>query len=85
MDRAHHLVGVGRQDGEGLDRLAVRRRPGFPQAGQSEWPAVLEPDQVRLLRLAPGRRLPLVKAVYWHQAAALLERGPKGRLVGSGL
>jgi hypothetical protein len=34
VDWLHHLVGIGSEYGEGLQRLAVLRAPTFPEAGK---------------------------------------------------
>ena len=89
----HGRVGRGREDRAGLDRLPrrpfgqrsrVRRplghRPMLPQPGEGERPAVLQPEQPRLLLPAPAG--PLVEAVGRDQAAP---RAPGGRKEGLAL
>ena len=66
MQRAHRRVGLGGDDREGVELLAVGRpRPALPQPGQRE---ELAPDRMDVERLLAAalpvtERLPLVEGV----------------------
>lgn len=79
MDGGHEFVGVGGEDGEGLERGSVLLVPALPEAGEGEWLARFERDAEGLLVFA-GDALPLVEAVGGDEAASGLERGAKGGL-----
>src|SRR4051794_2976995 len=81
MDVSHHLVGIGRDHRERSDPLTgCRLSPVFPDAGYSEWTAVLHGDRVRLLRLLSLNSLPLKKAIHRHDTTSppvgIAERRP---------
>ena len=80
VHRAHQCIGVGGDEGGGLQRRAVRRLPVFPQAGEGEQPLALQADEPRLL--ARGRGLPFVEAVGGDEAAHAAEGAAEGRLLG---
>ena len=83
VDGGHEVVGLGGDDGAGMDDLVLRRGPLLPETGHGEGTLIGQADVGR--RLFFALFFPLVEAAGWDQAAAMLEGGSVRRLVGDGL
>ena len=84
MDPRCQLVGVRRDDGEGLQPAAVRLLPCVPYAAEGERVAAAQGKRVGLLSLRV-QGLPLIEAVRRDEAAATLEGTAPHRLAREGL
>ena len=81
MNGLHQFIGIGGQDGKGLERHAFFWLPALPQAGEGVWLAALEGNRIGLFLLGV-QALPLVEGIGGHQAASLLQRLAVGGLRG---
>lgn len=76
------LIGLGHDDGAGIDTLPLPR-PVFPNACEREGLAVLDTDEVRLL--GAFALSPFIVAIDRDEASSETEGVSEGRLLGDGL
>src|SRR5947209_75065 len=79
MHGPEHLIGLGRQDGAGVDDLSAGSFPAIPETREAEGALILHTEEEGLLFTI--RSLPLVKTIRGDDAASLIECIAKRRLL----